>query len=149
WYIEYILDSNSAVIYTIPYISNTYRLTRCTAKDSIKLINNSSVFNNVTNLTMCCEAIADNCYYYFSNIRSLKLESTFINLMHDDDNILKTKHIESLIKIVNLYNLTYLDISSCSIIETYSLLQIFRKASSLSSMTIDPYILSIMFNDNE
>ncbi|CAF4409234.1 unnamed protein product, partial [Adineta steineri] len=37
----------------------------------------------------------------------------------------------------------------CSIIETYSLLQIFRKASSLSSMTIDPYILSIMFNDNE
>ncbi|CAF1137981.1 unnamed protein product [Adineta steineri] len=149
WYIEYILDSNSAVIYTIPYISNTYRLTRCTAKDSIKLINNSSVFDNVTNLTMCCEAIADNCYYYFSNIRSLKLESTFINLMHDDDNILKAKHIESLMKIVNLYNLTYLDISSCSIIETYSLLQIFRKASNLSSMTIDPYILSIMFNDNE
>jgi len=149
WYIEYVLDANSAVIYTIPYISDTYRLAQSTEIYSNKLINNLSTFDNVTDLTLCCEATAEKYSFYFPNVRSLKLESTFANSKQDDNHTLRTEHIKSLKTIVNLYNLKHLDISSCFAIETSSLLEIFTTAPQLSSITLNPFILSTLFNDDE
>jgi len=145
WFIEYVLDSNSAVIYTIPYMPNTYRLTLC----SNKLIDNFHKFDNVTDLILCYEAAREKCFSYFSNVTSLKLETTFIGSKQDDDHILRIKYIKSLKMIFNFYNLKHLDISSYFTIETSSLLEIFKQTSQLSSIKMNPFILSTLFDDNE
>jgi hypothetical protein len=149
WYIEYVLDSNSAVIYTIPYAGNAYRLTFSTEKHSNQLINNLNTFDNVKDLTLCNGAISEKCYYYFSNVTSLKLESTIVSSRPDDDHRLRTKDIKPLQMIVNLYNLKHLDISSYFAIETSSLSEILKQSSQLSSLTINPFILLTLFNDSE
>jgi hypothetical protein len=145
WFIEYVLDTNSAVIYTVPYTSNTYRLTLC----SNKLINNFHTFDNVTDLTLCYEATREKCVYYFSNVVSLKLETTFVGSKQNDNHILRIEYIKSITMIINFYNLKHLDISSYFAIETSSLLEIFKQTSQLSSITINPFILSTLFDDEE
>ncbi|CAF0773160.1 unnamed protein product [Adineta ricciae] len=141
WNIEYVLDTNAAVIYTIPYISNTYRLTRSTVKYSS---NDFNEFDNVTDLTLSCEATVNNCSYFFSNIRSLTLESLIVN---SDQHILDFTHMKSLQTTVSLYHLTHLDISFYSSVEPTVLLEIFTKAPHLSSLTIDLYVLWTFFDD--
>lgn len=137
--IEYVLDSNSAVIYTVPYISNIYRLTLCTHQ----MIDNIHRFDNVKDLTLSYEILKNKYSYYFSNITSLKLETTGVNLKEDEN----YEYIQSLKTLVNFYNLKHLDISSYFTIETCLLREIFKQALQLSSITINPSILSVLFDD--
>jgi hypothetical protein len=73
WYTEYVLDTDSAYIYTLPYISNTYTLTPYTNRHSNGFINDFNKFRNVTNLILYQKAMRTNCEFYFSNVESLIL----------------------------------------------------------------------------
>jgi hypothetical protein len=72
WFNEYVLDKNSAVIYTLPYPSNTFRLKFSTEKYSNPLIRYMNPFDNVTDLTVCNGVVTEKYDYYFSNVTSLK-----------------------------------------------------------------------------
>jgi hypothetical protein len=63
WFTEYVLDDNSAFIYTIPYTSNTYSITPHTNRYPNKSINNANTFDNVSNLLLYQEALTLKCSY--------------------------------------------------------------------------------------
>ncbi|CAF1567497.1 unnamed protein product [Didymodactylos carnosus] len=149
WYTECKLETDSALIYTIPYISNVYVLTPYTTRYYNRSINNTNIFDNVSNLILYQEAITLKGSYHFSNATSLTLEN---KLCFDDvdDQFLKTEHIHFLKMIVKLSNLKHLTISStCEIESLLVLLQLLRQTSQLSSITIQPYRLRSFFNDDE
>jgi hypothetical protein len=146
WFIEYVFDINSAVIYTVPYVSNTYRLTLPSGRYSNLLGDDIRRFDNVRDLTVCYEARKEKCTDYFSNVRKLKLK---INSKQDENQILELEYVQSLEIIINFCYLKHLDISAYFAIETSSLIEICKQASQLSSITINPWILSTLFDDHE
>jgi hypothetical protein len=149
WYTEYVLYDNSAYIYTIPYISNTYMITPHTNRYPNKSINDANTFDNVLNLILYQEAFTLKSSFYFSNVISLSLgKILYSNDAHID--FLKIEHINFLKMIVNLSNLKHLTISSTCKIESSSvLLQLIKETTQLSSIDIELQILRSFFNDNE
>ncbi|CAF4823653.1 unnamed protein product, partial [Rotaria sp. Silwood2] len=150
WNTEYVLNKHLAYVYTIPYVSNTYMLTPYTNRYGKKLINNLNIFKNVINLTLDQKIIREKCEFYFPNVESLTLENESDTLTYDDNYFLYIEHVQLLKTIVNLINLKHLCVSSkCKIDMLSVLLEIFKQSPQLSSLTIDPFILSILYNDNE
>ncbi|CAF3071085.1 unnamed protein product [Rotaria sp. Silwood2] len=150
WNTEYVLNKHLAYVYTIPYVSNTYMLTPYTNRYGKKLINNLNIFKNVINLTLDQKIIREKCEFYFPNVESLTLENESDTLTYDDNCFLYIEHVQLLKTIVNLINLKHLYVSSICKIDMLSvLLEILKQSLQLSSLTIDPFILSILFNDNE
>jgi hypothetical protein len=149
WYTEYVLYDNSAYIYTIPYISNTYIITLHTKRYPNKSINNTSTFDNVLNLILYQEAFILKTSYYFPNITSLSLGK----ILYSEDahvDFLETEHIHFLKMIVNLSNLKHLTISSsCKIQSSSVLLQLLKEIPQLSSIDIELQSLRSFFNNNE
>ncbi|CAF3760680.1 unnamed protein product [Rotaria sp. Silwood1] len=150
WNTEYVLDKNLAYVYTIPYISDTYMLTPYTNRYCKKSINNLNIFNNVTNLILYEKIIRDKCEFYFSNVESLTLENVTDTLEYNNYYFLCVEHVQFLKTIVNLINLKHLNISSkCNIDVSPVLLEILKQSLQLSSLTIDLFALSILFNNDE
>jgi hypothetical protein len=144
WYTEYSSFEDSLSIYTVPYISNTYVLKLGTDIHCCKF--NSGRFDNVRKLNLDQQLVEEKCQYHFSNVDSLTLFSSD----KDKDHFIKIKHIQILKRIVNLYNLKHLEISSRCKIETSSvLLQILKEAPQLSSISIDQNMLKSFLNDHE
>jgi hypothetical protein len=133
--IEYVLDSYLAFIYTTPYMLDSYTLTSDANRYFNKLMNSSKTFNNVRKLILHQKSIREKCEYYFSNVESLTLK------------FLCEKDVELLKMIVNLKNLKHLNISSKC--KTDILLEILKQSPQLSSLTINPLMLLIAFNDDE
>ncbi len=149
WYIEWIFDKYRALIYTIPYISDEYRISPYTKRYYNESINNAKTFANVIDLTLCPEAITDSYQYYFSNVKSLQLEEG-----RADDNYVypffKTKRVQCLKTIVNLCNITHLDIlSECRLKSSSVLLHLLQEIPYLSSLKIDKDTLFSLFNNRE
>ncbi|CAF3696680.1 unnamed protein product [Rotaria sp. Silwood1] len=150
WNTEYVLDKNLAYVYTIPYISDTYMLTPYTNRYCKKSINTLNIFNNVTNLILYEKIIRDKCEFYFSNVESLTLENVTDTLEYNNNYFLCVEHVQFLKTIVNLINLKHLNISSkCNIDVSPVLLEILKQSLQLSSLTIDLFALSILFNNDE
>jgi hypothetical protein len=149
WYTEYSLSEYSAVIYTIPYLCDTYTLTPFKFKYSNTLMNNSHTFNNVKDLLLYQEVLTCESSYHFSNVISLTLEN-HLCVKNATDHFLQLEQIKSLKLIVNLSNIKHLTISStCHFKTTSVLLQILKQTKQLSSITIDPNILPSLYNDQE
>ncbi|CAF0985946.1 unnamed protein product [Rotaria sp. Silwood1] len=150
WNTEYVLDKNLAYVYTIPYISDTYMLTPYTNRYCKKSINTLNIFNNVTNLILYEKIIRDKCEFYFSNVESLTLENVTDTLEYNNNYFLCVEHVQFLKTIVNLINLKHLNISSkCNIDVSPVLLEILKQSPQLSSLIIDLFALSILFNNDE
>jgi hypothetical protein len=64
WYTNYELCSSHAIIYTIPYVWNYYKPISNRKRFSISLMNNSKIFDNVTDLHLFIELIDDKYEYY-------------------------------------------------------------------------------------
>jgi hypothetical protein len=61
---------------------------------------------------MCISGIATNSYHYFSNVKSMRLvNDRFVSYDLLDYPLSKTKHIQSLKKMVNLFYIKDLDIA--------------------------------------
>jgi hypothetical protein len=149
WYTEYSLSKYSAVIYTIPYLLDIYTLKPHTKTYSKRFMNNSHTFNNVKELILYQKAITSEASCYFSNVRSLVLDNC-ICIQDGDDYLLNRKHIQSLKMIVNLSYVKHVTItSSCQLKTASVLLQLLKQTKQLSSLTIDPEILEILFIHRE
>jgi hypothetical protein len=142
WYTQLLLEKESLCIYSIPYLSNTFKL-----EPSINTIYNesvdiSNVFDNVTDLTLSHEEIKKNeSQYIFTNIISLKLVTSKQEL-----NVFLTQ----IQNIVNLSNLKHLDISTCQrVILSGELLEILKESPQLSSMTIKQNDLILLYHNNQ
>ncbi|CAF3636761.1 unnamed protein product [Rotaria sordida] len=130
WYTEYSLSNYSALIYTIPYMLNSYTLELDSNRYSNQLI---KTFNNVKNLTIYHTTIRGSGGRYFSNVTSL----TILPPKYAYRPQLGIQAIKSLKNIVNLSNLKYLGISfEFKIKDAYVLLRILQEAPKISSIMI-------------
>jgi hypothetical protein len=149
WYTEWELDKNTLLVYTTPYILNKYVVTPNTKRYCNASINSLMTFKNVTDLTLFIGAITDTCQYHFPNVQSLEIDNDRV-----DENytypFLKTKHILSLKSIVNLWNLTHLDITwECKIKSPSVVLHLLQEAPHISSLRIHQNTLFLWFNNRE
>jgi hypothetical protein len=149
WYTEYVLSTHRALIYTIPYMSNEYEIATDTKRYFNKSFDSATTFAKVTNLTLNNEEITNSGEYHFPNAKSLRLSNTRVDENHDYP-YLKTKHIKCLKTMVNLPNLICLEIQSeCRWKSPSVILQLFKKASNLSSLTVNKTTLFAMFKNRE
>jgi hypothetical protein len=106
-------------------------------------------FANVTDLKVCLQNIRDNAEYHFPNVKSLRLEV----IEHDENQdhpFLKMKHIECFKTMINMCNLTHLEIpSQCRWKSVSVILQLLKEALHLSSLKININTLMKMFNKRE
>ncbi len=149
WYNEYVLHTHRALIYTIPYMSNEYEIATDTKRYFNKSFDSATTFAKVTDLTLNNEEMTNSGEYYFPNAKSLRLSNTRVDENHDYP-YLKTKHIKCLKTMVNLPNLICLEIQSeCRWKSPSVILQLFKKASNLSSLTVNKTTVFAMFKNRE
>jgi hypothetical protein len=148
WYTEYSFSKNAALIYTIPYVLDTYQLMLNSNRYCNESIGNFNIFKNTTNVTINCDALTENCQYYFPYVTSITLNySTSIN---EINSVLQKQHIVSLKKVVNLSNVKHLDISYFYKLKTANVLSEFLKeAPQISSIAMQSSALLPLFDDNE
>jgi len=104
----------------------------------------------VTNLILYQKTIKNKCEFYFSNVESLILENELKPPECREDRYLDEEHFPSLKMIMNLNNLKHLTISSkCKMNMLRLLLVILKQSSQLSSLTIIPDALRVLFTSDE
>ena len=147
WYTEYSLSNREASIYTIPYILDTCVLTSDTSRYFEESLNNVSTFDQVRNLTLIPDLIAEKCQYHFPYVTSLTLGDPlpFTAMMSQD-----IKHIDYLKMIVNFWNIKHLVIGKSLWLDTpFVLLKILKESPQLSSLVIHPDVLISLFDNEE
>ncbi len=146
WHTAYVLDINSALIFTIPYYLNTYELVWYTDSYSDKSVNHFNLHDKVTNLKLHNNLSIKKYPYYFSNVTELDIAylwpSDIKNCLFTEENIIYFKEK------VNLSKLKKLDLKSFRI-EPSILLQILKESPQLSEMTIDTDLIRSFFNNSE
>ncbi|CAF3416467.1 unnamed protein product [Rotaria sp. Silwood2] len=143
WCTQILFEKFLLYTHTVPYLSNIFKLELNSRKSSNELVNVSSIFDKVTNLTLSHEQITDKCLYRFPNLISLKIVIL-------EQEIIDSSISKYLKMIVNLSNLKHLDISQYQrLILSGELLIILKESSQLSSLTINPKDLILLFSDNE
>ncbi|CAF4426301.1 unnamed protein product [Rotaria sp. Silwood2] len=146
WHTVYVLDINFALIFTIPYYSDTYDLVWYTDSYSNKSVNHFNVHDKVTNLKLHNNLSIKKYPYYFSNVRELSIAYLWPSDINDrlftEENIIYFKEK------INLSKLKQLNLSSYSI-ETSILLQILIESPRLSEMTLDTDLIRSFFNNSE
>jgi hypothetical protein len=146
WHTAYVLDINSALIFTIPYYSNTYELVWYTDSNSNKSVNHFDVHDKVTNLKLHNNLSIKKYPYYFSNVTELDIAylwpSDIKDRLFTEENIIYFKEK------VNLSKLKHLDLKSFRI-ETSILLQILKESPQLSEMTLDTDLIRSFFTNSE
>ena len=141
WFIEYALIYDSVLIYTIPYVVNTYEVTSNYKIYRNNLKNNVNTFVNVTNLKLNYEILTDNYEDYFPNVTYLELDRKSASLTN--------QQIEYLGKIVNMFHLKHLDISQVYFTNSSVLIKLFERMPQLSVLSVASDQLSKIFNNDE
>jgi len=141
WFTEYAIADDSICVYTIPYVSNKYELESNYERHHNNCTNNSSIFDNVTNLRLYCEILKKKCEDYFSNVKYLQLDG--------DSKSLTMKEIECLRKIINPFHLKHLDLSRIRGINSSLVLKLFEQMPQLSVLSVWRDDLIRYFNDTE
>ena len=141
WFTEYAIADDSICIYTIPYAFNTYKLKSNYQRHHNNLTNNSSIFDNVTNLRLNYGILKKKCEHYFSNVTSLKLDGRCKSLVIEE--------IECLRKIVNPFHLQQLYLSQVDCINSSLLSHLLELMPQLSVLSIWQDDLIKYFNDSK
>lgn len=150
WYSAYELAKDFAIIYSVPYLSHTYQLTQYTNRYCDALKKHKSCFSNVTDLQLFPGTLRKGFQHYFSNVKFLKLHCAYYSDGIFDFGLNKNQDINSLRMLINLSNLTHLDISSTSRMEaSILLLKILKEATQISSLKIDASALFALMNNEE
>ena len=152
WYNEYVITENIALIYTIPYPSNTYTAVSNPFSCWNKRMNTFNTFENVTDLSLPGTSIliVDRCY--FSNVISLKFAPLYetSSLTEDEKYLAEQKLTQSLKKMINLFYLKHLEVASNTSMKiSFILLEILKKAPYLSSFIIRSETLLSLFTNDE
>jgi hypothetical protein len=69
WNIEYSVENFIGLIYSVRYMSNEYEITPVTRRYFNKSFNDTSRFANVTNLTLCLQALTNSDAHHFQNVK--------------------------------------------------------------------------------
>ncbi|CAF0801597.1 unnamed protein product [Adineta steineri] len=121
WHTEYSIGDGSAKIYTIPYISERYILKSSTYKYSHPSINHVDKYNHVTDLVVYPDALTEACQERFPHVTSVILLTPW----YQKENLLmKRRHIESLKMVINLSQVTHMNIPK-QLLKPSRLLEIF------------------------
>ena len=141
WFTEYAIADDSICVYTIPYVSNKYELESNYERHHNNCTNNSSIFDNVTNLRLYCKILQKKCEDYFSNVKSLQLDG--------DSKCLTIEETECLTKIINPFHLKHLDLSRIHHINSSLLLKLLDQMPQLSVLSVWQDDLIKYLNDSE
>ena len=144
WFIEYVFDVHSAVIYTVPYLLDTYRLSSSMKRYSNQSKESCHTFDHIRNLILCDEILREKSLDYFPQVTSLKLK---IYPKRDRNSILPIGYIPSLKTIMNLYHLKHLDISSYTRMDVSFLMEFCQATPQLVFLTINRSLLSVLLHD--
>lgn len=149
WYTEYVINANRAFIHAIPYMCNEY----CIAPKTDRFCNLSNdhhkIFAKVTDLTLDVSEMTNNSQYYFANVASLTLSNANSD-QSDNYPFLKTKHIDGLKTMINLRNLTHLEMTSDFRWKSPSVVsQLFSEPFHIASLKIDKTLLFSMFQKRD
>ncbi|UJR12615.1 hypothetical protein I4U23_016790 [Adineta vaga] len=148
WHIEYAISTSSALIYTVPYPFDEFKLLSPDKRYYNGLINHINIFDNVKDLTLHPRALTEKSQYYFSNIDSLSLG--YPHLLHDEDVGMDQSHMPYLQTMVDLSNIKYLRLFSTLRFETNDVLkEILKLATKITSLEGTLADLIRWFNDDE
>ncbi len=137
------ISDDEAYIYTIPYLSNAFRLPLKSKRYYNNPRNNVETFTNVTNLILYQEVSTKTLEYYFPNVTSLTLTSF-------SDQSLTIEYVDYLKKIVNLFYLKHLDIRGKSKMNSTAILLKFLKTTPhLNSFAMHEDEVASLLNDQE
>ncbi|CAF1392174.1 unnamed protein product [Rotaria sordida] len=147
WYTQLISNQYSICIYTIPYLSNTFKLESDTVIHYNTIFTMSNLFDYITHLTLTVQSINEKYQFYFPNIISLTLINSNDVLNNFSEHI---DFIQYLKMIINLSNLKHLDISKYKkIILSGNLLAIMKETPMLNSLKINSIDLMLLYNNEE
>lgn len=144
WFIEYVFDAHSAVIYTVPYLLNTYRLSSSMERYSNQSKESCHTFDHVRDLVLCDEMLREKSLDYFPQVTSLELT---IYPKRDRNSILPMGYIQSLKTTMDLYHLKHLDISSYTHMNASFLMELCQATPQLVFLTINRSLLSVLLGD--
>ncbi len=148
WYTEYWLSKDDECICTVPYISYVYRLASNMTRYYNELVNNSNIFENVTNLVLYHDVIIEKCQYHFPHVTSIIFQDPLF--LCDNSFLFNEKHVENLKMIVNLSDVKHLSmVTGCKFETSSVLLKILKESPQLSSISINPDVLISFFDDDE
>ena len=148
WYTEYSISNNTALIYTIPYVSDRYELMLNTIRCCNDSMSNFNIFKNTTDVSINFDALIESCQYYFPSVTSLTLKYSRLN--NENNSVLEEQCVASLKKVVNLSNVKHLDISYFCKLESPDVLsELLKEAPQISSIGIQSSALLPLFDDNE
>ncbi|CAF4281499.1 unnamed protein product [Adineta steineri] len=108
--------------------------------------NGVNEFDNIKYLSLFTGAIIDDSSWYFRNIQSLSLASTENHRNEDDEYEFKIEHLK---KMVNLSNITRLEITERCGIKSELLLEILKQMPNISSLILKKKIASSFYTNHE
>ncbi|CAF1407829.1 unnamed protein product [Adineta steineri] len=146
WYINYAVGNEFTSVYTIPYSFTHYTLTTAMKKYNSPSTNGLNEFDNVKYLSLLAGAIRDDSSWHFRNVQSLSLASTRDYRVEDDEYEMK---IENLKKMVNLSNITELEITERCVIKSELLFEILKQMPNISSLILKNQIISSFYINHE
>ncbi|CAF1339326.1 unnamed protein product [Adineta steineri] len=157
WYINYVIDGGRASVYTIPYIPHYYTLKSTIKKYNSSQTNGLNEFDNVKYLSLFVNAIRDDSSWYFRNVQSLSLERTGNYHDEDDEYESEIEHeddeyefkIEHLKKMVNLSNITELEMTKRCGIKSELLFETLKQMPNISSLILKKQITSSFYTNHE
>ncbi|CAF1506240.1 unnamed protein product [Adineta ricciae] len=148
WYTEYIISQTSALIYTIPYSFDKFRLQPFIDRHYNELIGHLDTFNNVKDLTLHSQKLTEKSQFYFSNIVCLSFEGTYVT--YDVDNQVKSgelKYLQTMINLSNIKHLNLFDVVRSKSKDVFE--ELFQSTTQLSSLKIKYCDLIYWFDDDD
>ncbi|CAF1468105.1 unnamed protein product [Adineta steineri] len=146
WYINYVVDNEFTSVYTIPYSFTHYTLTPTMKKYNSPSTNGVNEFDNIKYLSLFTGAIRDDSSWYFRNVQSLSLASTCFYHVKDDEYELKIEHLKM---IVNLSNISELEITEECAVKSELVFEILKQMPNISSLILKKKITSSFYTNHE
>ena len=145
WPTLYVLDINSALIFTIPYCYNNYELIWYTDSSLNQSANYSNINDQVTSLQLHDNLSIHKYPYHFSNVTELSITN---QPWLPDDRMFNSGNIKYIKEKINLSKLKNLNLASYQM-QTSVLLQILKESPRLSEMTADTDLIRSFYDNAE
>ena len=149
WHTVCIMNKDEVLIYTVPYMLDRYEITSKSERYYSHPINHADVFAKVIYLTVSISGMSAIDQHYFPHVQSLILNNERVEENHDYA-YLKHKHISSLKSMVNLRNITHLEITPKFRWKSPSIIcQLMNETDHLSSFKTDKTTLFQLLKSRE
>ena len=150
WKIRYELSSSSILVHSIPYLSNSYRLSHVHKSYHPPSIDPNMIFARVTDLSIGYSMMESSSSYYFSNVECLKLGNDIIPSFERERPLFVFENIQRLNELVPLSKIKELFIDSEYEFESPEvIIQLLNASTNLSTLKIDLQLFRVLSSTNE